>query len=684
MKRITTSLLTLLLMLAGAVTANATKVYATFGSPASQGAWDAENNVYSWTAGNSNLMTIFETPGGVLADYTSLHLTTSDYTDSYRVCFMNGSTAVATIAFYSAGEKNLVFSERNETKDLDLSQITHVSFGGASASGSIGLANVYLEKPFELKIDENGKALVLPSDLKGEGCVSINDQTGVVTSTLGQEGAPTWGRLAINFPAEGADLTNLTGFKVNYEGDVLFNNFEIGNGSTNKGFWSNPMGRNDLAQHMTTDNVGAPDAITTWRWNTNTAGSMTIKSIELQFAHLTASDPHLTPLTTAMFNDNYCEYHIGEAMGQGSTIYGNGSVLADKYADLAGYDALYIYGTPGGGVRLLFNWGTTQNEINKTIDESGFTSIDLTALPAQQLNAFKLQWNGKTAVISGIMLYKAEVAVPYSYVISGSGVVTPTVQAALNDANATSIDATGVTKAIQLTTANPNCLVFANEGIVANAQNVVVDGVCANLVLTDGKPFAAPAAFTATQAQFSKTVSAAGFSTLALPFAAALPEGLKAYNLTAVNGTELTTTQATEVAANSPVLLKNAGSYLLQANNAAIAATAAAAKNGLLTATYAPVQAPVGSYVLQKLDAEPAFYQVEAEAQPQVLPFRAWLEAAAAAKVISIDLGETTGISNLSVADKAGKSEVFNLAGQRVMQPTKGLYIINGKKVSVK
>ena len=45
---------------------------------------------------------------------------------------------------------------------------------------------------------------------------------------------------------------------------------------------------------------------------------------------------------------------------------------------------------------------------------------------------------------------------------------------------------------------------------------------------------------------------------------------------------------------------------------------------------------------------------------------------------------ESTGIA-ATVADKNVKSnEVFNLAGQRVAQPTKGLYIINGKKVVLK
>ena len=46
--------------------------------------------------------------------------------------------------------------------------------------------------------------------------------------------------------------------------------------------------------------------------------------------------------------------------------------------------------------------------------------------------------------------------------------------------------------------------------------------------------------------------------------------------------------------------------------------------------------------------------------------------------------GSATAISRVEARQKAANGEFFNLAGQRVAQPTKGLYIINGKKVVVK
>ncbi len=46
--------------------------------------------------------------------------------------------------------------------------------------------------------------------------------------------------------------------------------------------------------------------------------------------------------------------------------------------------------------------------------------------------------------------------------------------------------------------------------------------------------------------------------------------------------------------------------------------------------------------------------------------------------------GETTGISTTLNNIEESNKEIFNLNGQRVAQPTKGLYIVNGRKVIIK
>lgn len=116
---------------------------ATLSTPAPHGKWDSNNKQYSWNLIYDNLMPIFTGLKGKLnTDYVALKFTTSNYIKDqpYRVCFMqDGNTKpIAEILFYSEGDKNLVFADR-ELKDKDLSNVDKILFGGASARGTITL-----------------------------------------------------------------------------------------------------------------------------------------------------------------------------------------------------------------------------------------------------------------------------------------------------------------------------------------------------------------------------------------------------------------------------------------------------------------------------------------------------------------------------------------------------------------
>ena len=239
--------------------------------------------------------------------------------------------------------------------------------------------------------------------------------------------------------------------------------------------------------------------------------------------------------------------------------------------------------------------------------------------------------------------------------------------------------------ATTLTSANPNCLFKANAGKLSNTKNVIVGSTCANLELTDGQPYKAPVAFTATNAKFTKTVTAAGYATMVIPFAVAtLPEGVEAYDLTAVNGETITSSSVDAITANEPVMIKAAAAtYDFTATGASIAATAdGVVANGLLNGTYATTTAAAGAanYVLQKNGDDVNFYLVTGTAAT-VKPFRAYLTAPTNARALSFDFN-TTGVNGVKVNSE--NAEVYNLNGQRVAAPQKGLYIVGGKKVIVK
>lgn len=59
--------------------------------------------------------------------------------------------------------------------------------------------------------------------------------------------------------------------------------------------------------------------------------------------------------------------------------------------------------------------------------------------------------------------------------------------------------------------------------------------------------------------------------------------------------------------------------------------------------------------------------------------------APAPAPTFTID-GDLTGIAHISTDGQMNLEEgaVYNLAGQRVSQPKKGMYIVNGKKIIIK
>ena len=59
-------------------------------------------------------------------------------------------------------------------------------------------------------------------------------------------------------------------------------------------------------------------------------------------------------------------------------------------------------------------------------------------------------------------------------------------------------------------------------------------------------------------------------------------------------------------------------------------------------------------------------------------------ESAGARRLTIVHEGETTGISTVKTDADTKDAAVYDLQGRRVMQPTKGLFIVNGKKVVIK
>ena len=186
---------------------------------------------------------------------------------------------------------------------------------------------------------------------------------------------------------------------------------------------------------------------------------------------------------------------------------------------------------------------------------------------------------------------------------------------------------------------------------------------------------------------YTLTVTEAGWATLCLPYAAEIPAGITAVYTLSFDGTQLKATAVeTTLPANTPVLVKaDAGTYAFSAACGTIAEAVATPASGALTGTFAYNGSLASAYILQYKDSKPGFYQISDT--HAIGAFRAYIPTSAvpsaSAPSFTIDFGETTGIEEVVKSGEIRDKSFYNLKGQRVAQPTRGLYIVNGKKVLV-
>lgn len=179
------------------------------------------------------------------------------------------------------------------------------------------------------------------------------------------------------------------------------------------------------------------------------------------------------------------------------------------------------------------------------------------------------------------------------------------------------------------------------------------------------------------------TVGEDGYRTFASKYPLDFTEpitGLKAYKAT-VSGSTVTFSEVTgKVPAKGGLLLKaDPGDYTIP-----VSADEPAEFNNALVGVIKDTEEAAGIYVLMNEDKVIGFYKTEntftVGANTAYLP--AGVVAGARTFIGFDEEGEATGIE--AIERNQQKESVFNLNGQRVAQPSKGLYIVNGKKVVLK
>ena len=221
-----------------------------------------------------------------------------------------------------------------------------------------------------------------------------------------------------------------------------------------------------------------------------------------------------------------------------------------------------------------------------------------------------------------------------------------------------------------------NLLVTVSPESGITGTNIINNGVCENLVLTDGSDFGAPYAFTAANASYMTQVDL--YRTLILPFEATVPADFTVSKATSVTGTTVNLSAVTSVSANRPVLVQGEGLLALTATDVAVPATSSKLAEGVLRGIYKSTAAEEGSYVLQNQNGVTGFYCV-VDVKPTINAFRAYLEAPASDVKAYFFSEDATGIKDLNDL-KDSNDVIYNIAGQRLSKMQKGVNIVNGKK----
>ncbi len=171
------------------------------------------------------------------------------------------------------------------------------------------------------------------------------------------------------------------------------------------------------------------------------------------------------------------------------------------------------------------------------------------------------------------------------------------------------------------------------------------------------------------------TVTSDGWATYVTPYALHFAEG-DAYIVNTTGDKVVYLESVTDVPASTPVILKGEGT-----KTATVLTTADAITDNKLAVSDGTV---TECYVLAKKINGVGFYKWTGGA---LSAGRVYLPAdvvTSAHEFLGLTLGDETGVNEVRGRRSEGRGEVYDLQGRKVLKPTQGLYIVNGKRVAVK
>lgn len=233
---------------------------------------------------------------------------------------------------------------------------------------------------------------------------------------------------------------------------------------------------------------------------------------------------------------------------------------------------------------------------------------------------------------------------------------------------------------------------WSTYDITGTPTNIIISNNGSNTERTGDQPFVNGAYYKADGVStVEQNITAAGWSTLytanALNFAAV--EGLTAYTATC-DGSTVTLTKVDNVPAGTGVVLKGEAKTA-KTYSIPVIASSETDKGDLIGSTSEALaydENATSDYYFLALNKENKA-QFTKLISGSIAAGKAYLALAKtptpSARILTIEFAdETTGINMVNGQERNTNCQFYDLQGRRVMNPAKGLYIVNGKKVIVK
>ena len=352
------------------------------------------------------------------------------------------------------------------------------------------------------------------------------------------------------------------------------------------------------------------------------------------------------------------------------------------------------------------NCGTTghESDVTWTLTSDGVLTISGTGAMADYGNKDNQPWSGKRSDIKIIMVAEGVTHIgnrAFSYCEAATSIFLPT--------TLTSIGERGIEVCTSLTSVTiPENVKTIVQYAFQSCENLTSVSLPTTLTSIGQRAFASCSSLTLVTLKSSPVIGS-----YAIPNAATVTMNLTAnegetgeYWLTfynqnykfqadentqifkaALEGAGLTLTELTTdkiVNAGKPVILKSTASPIV------MTLTSTASGNDFTSNSLQGVSAAAGltaadpstTYVLNNGTQGVGFYKLKSGKTLGV--GKAYLTYSGSGAPSFLGFDETTGMNDVRCKTEDVRGEYYNLNGQRVAQPTKGLYIVNGKKVVIK